>query len=244
MTSLLHGGRQERGIGDLRRSASRRMSTPPLLAYLVHQIVAPLTRKGLFSHDYVLFGEYMPCAQFLYETGAVLGYTFRDRLLVFVELFTEPGHQSDFVSYIATPAAHRLADLPGEPKDFLDLFFKPETERLMKVMRSHGLTEYSEWADFSKVAKQKMRIKDIFSQLQMTAAEGVGLGSQYPELTERLLLSTDDGETWRNARAHGLDIPASPPKPKPIPERQAQATAMIRPYVERLLPDLLTKLGL
>jgi len=220
------------------------MNTPPLLAYLVHQIIAPLTRKGLFSDDHIFFGEYMPCAEFLYETGAVLGYTFRDRLVVFVELFTEPGHQSDFVSYIATPAAHRLAELPGEPKDFMDLFFKPEAERLMKVMCSHGLTKYSDWTDITKVAKQKMRIKDIFSGLQMTAAEGVGLGSQYPELTERLLLDADDADAWRDARTHGLDIPASPPRPRPIHERQTEAKVMIRPYVEKVRPDLLTKLGL
>lgn len=220
------------------------MSTPPLLAYLVHQIIAPVTRKGLLSKDYVLFGQYMPCAQFLYETGAVLGYTFRDRLIVFVELFTDPGHQSDFVSYIATPAADRLASLPSEPKDFMDLFFKPEAERLMKVMRCHGLTQYSEWPDFTKVAKQKMHIKDIFPQLQFTVAEGIGLGSQYPDLTLRLFSHTEDADAWRDARASGLDIPASPPKPKSIQEREAEALATIRPYVERVRPDLLTKLGL
>lgn len=220
------------------------MSTPPLLAYLVHQIITPVTRKGFFSDEHVLFGEYMPCAQFLYETGTVLGYTFRDRLILFVELFTELGHQSDFVSYIATPAANRLSGLPSEPKDFMDLFLKPEAERLMQVMRNHGLTQYAEWADFTKVAKQKMRIKDIFSQLQFTVAEGVGLGSQYPQLTERLLLHTEDADAWRDARAHGLDIPASPPRPKPISERQADAKAMIRPYVQKVRPDLLAKLGL
>lgn len=220
------------------------MSTPPLLAYLVHHIITPMTRKGMFSDDYVLFGEYMPSAQFLYEMGAVLGYTFRDRLIVFVELFTEPGHQSDCVEHIAGPAANRLAGLSDEPKDFVDLFLKPEVERLMTVMRSHGLTKYSGWSDFTKVGKQKMRIKDIFSTLQMTALEGIGLGSRYPELTERLLLHTEDVEVWRYAHTHGLDIPASPPTPKPIPERQAEAKAMIRPYVEKVRPDLLSKLGL
>src|SRR6266446_817515 len=129
------------------------MSAPTLLAYIAQQIISPVTKKGLFSDEYVLFGSYMPCAQFLYETGAILGYTFRDRLLSFVELFT-------------------------------------------------------------------------------------------PELIERLFSHAENVEVWSKARAAGLDIPAAPPRPKPIRERQAEVTAMIRPYIENVRPDLLTKLGL
>jgi hypothetical protein len=220
------------------------MSAPTLLGFLANQIITPVTRKALFSDDYVFFGEYMPCAQFLYETGAILGYTFHDRLIVFVELFTEPGHQSHAVEHIATLATSRLAGRSEEPEDFVDLFFKPEAERLMTILRSHGLTNYSEWLDFPKAAKQKMPIKDIFPTLQATAWEGVGLGSRYPELTERLLLHTEDIEVWHDAHAHGLDIPASPPTPKTIRERQTEAIAMIKPYIEKARPDLLMKLGL
>ena len=220
------------------------MSAPPLTAYLANQIIAPVRKKGWFTGDYVLFGEYMPCAQFLYDTGAVLGYLFRDRLVAFVELFTEPGHQSDFANYISTLAASRLASLPTEPNDFMDLFLKPEAERIMKIMHSSGATKYSDWSDFAKVFKQKMPIEGIFKQLQFALVEGVSLGSHCPELTERLLLHTEDTKVWLDARSHGLDIPALPPSPKSIRERQAEAMAMIRPYVEKVRPDLLTKLGL
>ena len=51
----------------------------------------------------------MPCAQFLYETGAILGYTFRDRLPLLVELFTESDHEAGAVAHIGEPAAERLA---------------------------------------------------------------------------------------------------------------------------------------
>jgi len=220
------------------------MSTTTLLAYLAHQIISPVTKKGLFSDEYVLFGSYMPCAQFLYETGAIIGYTFRDRLPLLVELFTESGHETDAVAHIGESAAKRLAELPAEPNDFMDLFFKPEAERLIKVMRARGLNKFSTWSDFPAVAKQKMRRADIFSNLQVAAWEGIGLGSRYPDLTEKLFSHAQDVEVWSRARAAGLDIPATPPRPKPIRERQAEVTAMIRPYIEKVRPDLLTKLGL
>src|SRR5207247_681212 len=121
---------------------------------------------------------------------------------------------------------------------------KPEVERLMKVMRAHGLTKCSAWSDFPAVAKQKMRSADMFSNLQVAAWEGIGLGSRYPELTEKLFSHAQDVEVWREARAAGLDIPATPPKLKPLRERQAEARAMIRPYIEKVRPDLLPKLGL
>lgn len=220
------------------------MSAPTLLAHLAYQIITPVTKKGRYSDEYVLFGDYMPCAQFLYETSAILGFTFRDRLAVFVELFCEAGREANLISALAESAASRLSGLPQEPQDFFDMFFKPEVERLMKVMRDAGITKCSEWLDFPKVAKQRMRCADIFSRLQSTAPEGIGLGSSYPDLTERLLSHAEDSETWSRFRAHGLDIPASPPKQKSIPERQAEATSMIRPYVEKVRPDLLAKLGL
>ncbi len=114
----------------------------------------------------------------------------------------------------------------------------------MKVMCANGLTKCSVWSDFPDVAKQKMRRVDIFSNLQVGAWEGIGLGSRYPELTERLFACVEDFEVWRKFRAAGLDIPATPPRPKPIGEREAEVTAMIRPYIEKVRPDLLTKLGL
>src|SRR6266568_2899728 len=120
------------------------MSTPSLLGYLAHQIIAPVTREGLFSGKHVLFAEYLSHAQFLYEISAVLGYIYRDRLDTFAELFSEPGRQADLANFLitGTVVADRLATLPDEPKNFYELFFKPE---LMKKAHNFGVTQFSEW---------------------------------------------------------------------------------------------------
>lgn len=129
------------------------MSTPKFLAYLSHQSIDPITRKGWFSGTYVIFDDYMFHSLVLYKICAVLGYTFRDRLMTFVGLFCEPGREADSESYLAKLITSRLANSPKEPQDFMDLFFKTEVERIMKIMRDAGIIKYSEFLDFHLVAK-------------------------------------------------------------------------------------------
>jgi hypothetical protein len=222
------------------------MNTPSLLAYLVHQIIAPVKRKGLFSGEYVFFAEYLSQAQLLYEIGAVLGYTYRDRLETFAESFSEPGRQADLTNYIATETFvdDRLAALPDKPKNFYDLFLESEGKKLMKKMHEFGLTQFSDWLDFPKVCKLKMPIRNYFERLQTTALEGIQLGSQYSELTEKLFSYEYDAEEWHRWNKSGLEIGPTPPKTIPLSERQAGAKALIRPHIEKMRPDMLTKLEL
>jgi hypothetical protein len=148
------------------------------------------------------------------------------------------------IAHMASSVDARLAALGHEPKDFMELYFIPEAKRFMQVFRDAGLTAYFEWIDFPKLAKHKMRPADIWSQLQFTAAEGVAFGYSHSELAEKLFMYEDDPQGWQDARSHGLDIPASPPKARSIHQRQAEALALIRPYVAKARPDLLETLGL
>lgn len=215
-----------------------------LLAYLGHQVAAPIVRKGWLSGEYVLVGDYLPCCQFLYETGAILGYKFRDRIITFVALFCEPGRESELAAQLGETAASRLAQLEGEPDDLMDLYFKPEATRVIRTMQNARLTTFCDWQDFPKVAKQKLRVADVWSQIQLVPAQGIGLGSRYPALTEKLFSHEIDSRLWRELRSHGLDIPAFPPKAKSMREREEEALAMIKPYVSKAHPDLLGPLGL
>lgn len=220
------------------------MDAPTLLSHLAREAIAPIARKSWFSGQYVLFGPYMWRAQSLYETGAALGYAFRDRLPVFVESFCEPGSEAATVASLAESAAAQRAQITNEPSDFLELFFKPEVERLMRVMREGGRTRYSQWSDFPKVARKKMRADDMLFNLTKTLRRGVALGGHYPELAERISARSPDPELWKRARAGSSGIPASPPEPKPLPRRQEEAIARIRPFLEEVRPELLTRLGL
>ena len=223
------------------------MSTPSLLGYLAHEFIAPVKRAGLFSGEYVLFAEYLSHAQLLYETSAVLGCIYRDRLDTFAELFSEPGRQADLANFLitGTVVADRLAALPDDPKNFYELFFKPE---LMKKAHDFGLTQFSELLNLPKLSRKvfmvKIPIKAAFEHSYDTALEGIQFGSQRPDLAEKLFSYQHDTEKWHFAHEAGLEIGASPPETIPLRERQAEVRKLIRPYVEKIRPDLLTKLEL
>ena len=220
------------------------MPAEGLLVYMAQQMIALIIRKGLFSEEYIFFADYMSSSQFLCETGAVLGYTFRDRMTTFVKLFCEPGRESGLVATMGDIAATHLQELKEEPQDFIDFFFKQEATRIIDILREAGLTKASGWSDFSKVSKQKLRAKDVFSQLMFAVPWGIGLGSRFPELAKKLLTNEIDPSEWNYWRSHGLDIPSIPPKPKTIEQRQQKALSLITPYVERTRPDLMISLGL
>jgi hypothetical protein len=219
------------------------MSPPTFLAYLAHEIVRPIIRKGTFSSDHVVFADYMASAVFLYETGAALGYTFQDRIATFAKLFSEQGREAEVATNFGDVAAAQLRDFSELPRDVMDLFFKPEATRVIQVLQRAGLMTCSHWSDYPKVAKQKMRVADVFSPLPFSAAQGIGFGSRYPELTEQLLTFQYDPRVWRELRFYGLDLPASP-EPKTMQQRQAEARAMIVPYVSAKRPELIIALEL
>jgi len=178
---------RQRSTQNWRRYECLGMSAPSLLYYLAHEFIAPVKRKGLFSGEYVLFAEYLSHAQLLYETGAVLGCVYRDRLETFAELFSEPGRQAELANFLitGTVVADRLAALPDEPKNFYELFFKPE---FMKKAHDFGLTQFSEMVNFPKLSQKvymlKIPIKGAFEHIYDTALEGIQFGSQRPDLTE------------------------------------------------------------
>ena len=162
------------------------MGAPSLFASLAYETLTPAVRKGLFGSKYVLFGDYLSRAQYLYEICSALGYTFRNSLSTFLELSSQPGRGDDVANYVATPAAERLRDLKKEPVNFYELFFESEANRVMKKMKGGNPRDFSIYAALPKAFKKKLPVEFAMINMQMIAAEAVGLGSHYPELVEKL----------------------------------------------------------
>jgi|SRR5579859_3121418 len=214
-----------------------------LLGYLSYQAITPMVKKGLFSGRYIFLFEYLSSLTVLYETCSVLGYTYRDNLPIFLQLISEEGRQDDLLKFIGKPSGERLAALKENPKNFYDLLFS-EGPELMADLRKAGIIKYSNWEDFSKVSKSKLRIEYAMSKMQMLAAEAIGFGLTYPEMTETLLSYEYDTEEWNKRFKVGLDIGSEPPKKIPLSTRQVEAKAVITPFVESVRPELLSALAL
>jgi hypothetical protein len=216
------------------------------LSYLAHVLITPVKKKGWLSGEYVLLADYLSQAQLLYETGAVLGYTYRNNLQSFAAVFTQPDRNVDLIYFLttATGVADRLAALPEEPKNFYDLFFKSEAQNLLATMHKQGSVQSSELAQLPQVAKLKMPLKYYLEHLRMTALEGIQLGSHFSDLANKLFSYEYEADQWRFAYKAGLDVGPLPPKYVPLTEREVDARNLIRPYVEEVHPELLAELGL
>jgi hypothetical protein len=219
------------------------MNSNSLLGYLSHQAIAPMVKKGLFSGHYIFLFEYLSSLYSLYAIGSVLGYTYRENFTIFLQLMSEEGRQGDLVKVMGKPAEERLAALKREPQNIYDLLVS-EGPTLMTDLHTPGIIKYSNWEDFPKVSKFKLRPDYAVFRSQMLAAEAIGFGFQYPEITERLLSYEYDPEEWNKWYKAGLNIDPEPPKRIPLATLQAEAKALITPFVESVRPDLLAPLAL
>src|SRR2546425_7339444 len=114
-----------------------------LVTYLTKITLKPIAKRRPFSEPYVFVGEYLFSAQSLYESAAVLGYTFREKMLLFARLFSEPGQETNVIGFLDELVTSRLDMLDEEPERFLDLFLKTEVKR----MHDARLIDTSDWLD-------------------------------------------------------------------------------------------------
>lgn len=220
------------------------METSTLAESLAQEFLSPAVHKGWFSGEYVRLGEFMHRAQHLFETGCVLGFSYRDRLGALAELLSEAGLDRERLAALNELAAAQQAIKGEEPQSLLDVFFKPEAERLMKLLRDAGATRRSSWNEFPKVAKKRMPLAGMLLSMQIALRKGVAFGSHYPEITENLFLQTPDEASWKSFRARNHEVPSLPPEPVPVTQRRPVANSMIVGFVELHRPDLLARLGL
>jgi hypothetical protein len=136
--------------------------------------------------------------------------------------------------------AARLKSLQHEPRDAFDLYFEPEAMRLIRLMGANAAGS----SDLANYVNQRTGLSYVLPLLRITVAEGIVLGSQYPQLTEILLSRRIDPVAWRRWHTAGFDIPTFPPEAKTVRRRQTQTFFLIKPYVSALRPDLMETLKL
>jgi hypothetical protein len=76
--------------------------------------------------------------------------------------------------------------------------------------------------------------------------EGIGFGSSFPELTERMYRNSYehiDTDLWSEARTHGLAIPEKP-EIVSLEEREATVLQMVAAYASEYYPELVDPLDL
>jgi len=220
------------------------MERPSLLNYLAHQILSSITKEGLFSRQYVLFGEYLEQTQLLFEICCALGYTYRDRMETFAILFFEEGKEKNVTEVLLAAAAERHEKYKIEHKNFFDFYLCTEGPEMMMRFHKYKILPTANWTDFHKVYKSIVENRVAILTLPMLGAEGIAFGYKYPELTEKLFSFVYDTDKWSMMFKAGLDIGSEPPKTIPLETMQIEAKNFIKPFVDRHYPELLSSLNL
>jgi hypothetical protein len=210
-----------------------------LIDEFVTSISAPALKKRLFAAPYIPFRRYLGCYQVAFETGAVLGYTFRDRLSTFAKLFCVPGREEELSMAMQALARQKIAKV-GETENFLVLAMFAEEARITANWRESGITD----TQIDHLSQRlKMTLEQAFKNLSGAVSTGIGFGSAFPELTERLWRAAYERELtpdeWREYQRIGVISGDDVPEPLPLIKRQGQLLSLVELFVCKTLPELL-----
>jgi len=222
-----------------------REGQPTLMGFLGLEPVMKMTKRGLFGKPYILFGGFLMTCSFLYEVGAVLGRARIDKLTILAKMFpVDPGKEDSLINGLQDVARERLKEykkeFKKEPNSFYELFYVLELKRLGL---SRGDTDLK---TIAKACREKCSLKKVEDYIKMFGLEGIGFGSCFPELTEKMYRNyheSIDLDIWSKVRALGLDIPE---KPDIVSLEEAEETAlqMVAAYTAEYYPELLDALDL
>jgi hypothetical protein len=212
-----------------------------LIDEFVTSIIAPALKKRVFAASYIPFRRYLGCYQVAFETGAVLGYTFRDRLSTFAKLFCVPGREEELSMAMQELARQKISKV-GETENFLGLAMFAEEARITANWRESGITE----KQIDHLSQRlKMTLEQAFKNLSGAVSTGIGFGSAFPELTERLWKAGYERELmpdeWREYQRIGVVSGDDIPEPLPLIKRQGQLLSLVELFVSKTRPELLSE---
>lgn len=211
-------------------------------------------RKRLLGAPYLHFADYVQVSGYLYQCGAILGRAKSDKLIILAGMLAQPGREADFIGYLKDLARKRLEDYVdayGQQPTSLQLFVMATEYK--KAGMPHGIADSPIDSDLkthmkhtSKIAEMKMPVKEVEPMIKMWGQEGIGFGSSFRELTEKMYRDANeniDMEQWSEARKYGLDLPETPTIIT-LEEQEQIVLSMVAIYSGTYFPDLVEPLGL
>lgn len=221
-----------------------------LISYLAQLTISPLVQKRLVRKPYLLLGQLLFAEQRLFELSMLLGYRYRNRLDIFVQLFSTPGNEASVINFLETIAKDNVDNLSKEPAILLDVFYTPELKRLgidigdgrsLEGMRPEVILK-----EFQSISVRKVPADGVWQSVTMASTAGIAFGSMYPSLTEKLWINTygkpANPERWKLARETGLNIPEVPDEPISIRDGQDNVMPMFERFVHDFRPEMLSVL--
>jgi hypothetical protein len=211
-----------------------------LIDEFARSLIAPALKKRPFSPPYVPFRRYLGCYQMAFETGAVLGHAFRNRLPMLTKLSCHPGHEEELIAAMQELARQKMAEA-DDAKSFIGLAMFAEENRIKANWRQSGTTD----KQIEYLSKRlKMTAEQAYKNLCGAVSTGIGFGSAFPELTEKLWKAayerTFTRDEWENYRRFGVVSGDQIPEPFPLAKRQEELHSLVELFVSTSRPELLS----
>jgi len=215
-------------------------------------------KERLFGGRYLRVSDYFIMLGFQYETCALLGRARCDKLNVLSRMLVrEENKVEEFITFLRNVSSDRLNrfinEVGEEPKSFfhfisikeydsvlVSAFGLPLDELILLAVRSQKIKEAK------KLFDRKVPLEVATDKARIYGLEGIGFGSFFPELTERMYKNAYenvDMDKWAEARKMGVDIPQKPDIVS-LEEREEIVLQMVAAYTSEFYPELLDPLDL
>ena len=209
-----------------------------LMAYFGMVPVSQVLEKPVFRSPYIRFMRFLLVSKYLYEIGAIIGRARHNKLLILVKMLAVPGKEHNVVSFLQEQAQKRLDSYGREPDTFFSLFMTTELAKMGCKL---------EWFEVPrKVAEQKMPLQEAEPIIKLLGEEGIGFGSKFPELTQRMFshqYERIDMGQWREMKKYVTTFSGHPPQIT-LEEREQEVLSQLAVYVNEYFPQLVRPLAL
>jgi hypothetical protein len=203
-------------------------------------LIQPDIKKPLFGKPRLPLANFLTVGAYLYETGAVLGWAYRDGQLAFERVIGSPETPGQLVRLMRSKAKERMAEAKSQYDSLGQFVYETQVARLghpMDMNSTGGLQRFANW-----VKKQSLDLDTAGNELQILFAEGVGYGFEFPEETQRRWKATyeerlDNVISWHEAHQYGIVHNPEPPT-QTWDERVSELKDALREYITEFMPEL------
>jgi len=245
-----------------------------LQGFLVWILLKSLVKKTFIGKRYIPLATCLLLLQVEYETGAILGRARRDKLDILKKMLSIPGlNFANVIKDSQEAEKKRLDEFKkehgDEPETFGDFIYWPLWERatgltLDNLFRPSDIeTRERMRKRLSKIIQKKLGVKVPLEEAQPRISgfllEGLGFGSTFPELTEKMCKNVykyekTDEELWRISRSLGFStpedlsrrvgLPTPGGRPPTLKEQEELVLRTVAVYISQYYPELLDPLDL
>lgn len=208
-----------------------------------------IAKKRLFGEPYIRIHDFCELLSFMYESGAILGRAMSNKLDILEKMLAVPWWAPEPMTMkLAQEMAKERCnafrnEIGEEPDSFIKFIQLKELERRIGPLALSALTSGNKKA--KKALDKKIPLAEAALPMNTFGLEGVGFGSSFPKLTERMYRYDYENinEERFEARAQGLAIREKPPQ-ESLEKREENILQVVAAYASEYYPELLDPLDL